>query len=147
MPASVVSASEPVKIKKSAQGVPVLDASEKVQDPTKVLPETETIVSEVVSPVLSEQPKLSVQSVRFRKAPTGGAVLIEGVLKNASSKILTVPEKIYARAYGKEGKMLFEKEIYLPSGDLYPEMEQAFFGTYTSMKEEEIQWVDVVLEK
>ena len=88
---------------------------------------------------------ISVQSVRFRKTPTG-AVLIEGTLKNVSSEVLPVPEKIYALGYGKDGSKLFEKEIYLPTGTLYPNMEQAFFGTYTSMNRE-VQWVDVILNK
>ncbi|MGN0919486.1 MAG: zinc-ribbon domain-containing protein [Alphaproteobacteria bacterium] len=91
-------------------------------------------------------PKLSVQSVRFRKTPTGEAVLIEGVLKNTTSEKLPVPEKIYALAYDTKGALAFEKEIYLPAGILYPDMEQPFFGTYTPALGD-IQWVDVVLEK
>ena len=88
---------------------------------------------------------LSVHSVRFRQAPTG-AVLIEGVLKNISSEDVFVPEKMNALGYGKDGSLVFKKQIYLPSGVLHPGMEQAFFGTHMS-EEREIQWVDVVLQK
>ena len=89
---------------------------------------------------------LSVQSVRFRKTPTGDAVLIEGILKNTTSEAFPVPEKIYAVGYDVTGSAAFEKEIYLPKGTLYPDMEQPFFGTYAPVAEE-IQWVDVVLQK
>ena len=106
-------------------------------DEEKVEPQTE-------NPSYSSQ--LSVQSVRFRKTPTGDAVLIEGVLKNTTAETIPVPEKIYALAYDTQGALAFEKEIYLPSGVLYPDMEQPFFGTYTPAGEE-IQWIDVVLKK
>ena len=98
---------------------------------------------EPVSSVSSAVPV--VQAVRFRKTPTG-AVLIEGTLKNTTSETVSVPEKVYALAYGEDGALLFEKEIYLPAGILYPGMEQAFFGTYASV-EKGVQWVDVVLQK
>ena len=88
----------------------------------------------------------SVQSVRFRKKPTGDAFLIEGVLKNISSEILNTPEKVYVLGYNKEGHLVFEKEVYLPARLLQPDMEQAFFSTYGPAKEE-VQWIDVVLEK
>ena len=89
--------------------------------------------------------ELSVQSVRFRKT-TENAILIEGILKNLSSESIALPERVYAMAYGADGKLLFEKEIYLPAGVLAPGMEQAFFGTYTPMIGG-VQWVDVVLTK
>ena len=100
----------------------------------------EAPMPEVNTPVLP-----TVQSVRFRKTPTN-AVLIEGSLKNTSSETVAVPEKVYALAYGEDGTLLFEKEIHLPAGVLYPDMEQAFFGTYAS-EEKGVQWVDVVLTK
>lgn len=115
-----------------------------------VAPTIPLFVAEENTPVSAEEPsplpKLSVQSVHFRKTPTGDAVLIEGVLKNTTSETISVPEKVYALAYDTKGSLVFEKEIYLPNGVLYPDMEQPFFGTYTPVKEE-IQWVDVVLEK
>ena len=95
---------------------------------------------------LSTEENFSVQSVRFRKTPTGDALLIEGALKNVSAESMVLPEKIYALGYGADGKVLFEKEIHLASGILYPNMEQSFFGTYP-LKGEEVQWVEVVLEK
>ncbi len=109
------------------------------------------VAEEVAQPSSEEQaflpnPQPTVQSVHFRKTPTGDAVLIEGVLKNTTSETISVPEKVYALAYDTKGSLVFEKEIYLPNGVLYPDMEQPFFGTYTPVKEE-IQWVDVVLEK
>ena len=84
--------------------------------------------------------------MHFRKTPTGEALLIEGVLKNTTLETIPVPEKIYALAYDTKGALAFTKEIYLSAGVLYPDMEQPFYGTYTPVKEE-IQWVDVVLEK
>ena len=91
-------------------------------------------------------PNISIQSVRFRKASEGGAILIEGTLKNNSTEDVLIPPKLYALGYGTEGRVLFEKEIYLPAGLLRPDAEQSFFGTYAPVVEE-IQWVDVVLEK
>lgn len=88
---------------------------------------------------------LSVGAVRFRKKQTGDAFLIEGVLKNTTQEIAELPEKVYALAYGSEGTVLFEKEIYLPKGVVQPGMEQAFFGTYTPIIEG-VQWVDVILK-
>ena len=118
-----------------------------VSQPTISIP---LFVDETLSNLPQEAPpaslKPSVQSVRFRKTPTGEAVLIEGVLKNTTSETLPVPEKIYALAYDTKGSLAFEKEIYLPTGVLPPDAEQPFFGTYTPAVEE-IQWVDVVLEK
>ncbi len=102
-------------------------------------------VTEEIHPIQTQQMP-SVQSVRFRKTPTGDAILIEGTLKNKTQEVVSVPEKIYALAYNTKGALAFEKEIYLPSGVLYPDMEQPFFGTYVPV-EEEIQWVDVVLKK
>ncbi len=106
--------------------------------------ELPAVTEKILPPVVQQMP--SVQSVRFRKTPTGDAVLIEGNLKNTTQEVLSVPEKIYALAYNTKGDLAFEKEIYLPSGVLYPDMEQPFFGTYAPITEE-IQWVDVVLKK
>ena len=89
---------------------------------------------------------LSIQSVRFRKTTTNGAILIEGILKNTSPEPVVLPEKIYALAYGTDGTILFEKEIYLSAGVLPSGAEQAFFGTHTPLVEG-VQWIDVVLEK
>lgn len=105
-----------------------------------------TTIPDEPAPIPTAQSALSVQSVRFRKTPTGDAVLIEGVLKNTTSETLPVPEKIYALGYDTSGAQAFEKEIYLPNGILYPNMEQPFFGTYTPATKE-IQWVDVILQK
>ena len=135
--------------------VPVMPVARRIEMPKpSVVPPfpepkiIEPIATEPEPAVVPEVPqnRLTVQSVRFRKTPTAEAVLIEGVVKNETPETLPVPEKIYALAYDSKGERLFEKEIYLPSGLLYPDMEQPFFGTYTPATEE-IQWVDVVLEK
>ena len=99
-------------------------------------------------PQLQSQLLPTIQSVRFRIASSsaGDSVLIEGALKNTSDQTLPLPEKVYAMAYGTDGTILFEKEIYLPNAVINPGEEQSFFGTYApAMKG--IQWVDVVLEK
>ena len=88
----------------------------------------------------------SIQSVRFHKHPTEDALLIEGVLKNISEESLPVPSSVYALGYGTDGQVLFKKEIYLSPGILHPGTEHPFFGTYSS-KTQEVQWVDIVLEK
>jgi len=131
--------SVPVRVHKRPAAKPVLTD-------TPVIPvfADEEVEPQTENPLPSSQ--LSVQSVRFRKTPTGEAVLIEGVLKNTTTETIPVPEKIYALAYDTQGALAFEKEIYLPSGVLYPDMEQPFFGTYAPAGEE-IQWIDVVLKK
>ena len=142
----------PVRLPKSKEKIPpVIEEQNDIIIPLQIneevrVPNVGPTQTEKEPVVPKELAKLSVQAVRFRKTPTGNAVLIEGSLKNNTSETLPVPEKIYALAYNKKGSLLFEKEIYLPSGALYPDMEQPFFGTYTTA-EEDIQWVDVVLEK
>ena len=99
----------------------------------------------VVPDVHENKTPLSVRAVRFRKTQTGDAFLLEGVLKNITQNAVNLPEKVHAIAYGTEGTVLFEKDIYLSKGVIQPGMEQAFFGTYSPIIEG-VQWVDVVLK-
>ena len=100
----------------------------------------------VVSPVLEDV--LVIQNSRFRvtSQSDNAAILIEGVLYNSSDQDVSLPEKLYATAYGEEGKVLFKKEIYLPQGILNAHQEQAFFGTYTPAQGR-VQWIDVSLKQ
>ena len=88
-------------------------------------------------------PLPQIQSVRFEKRndpqPT---IRIEGVLKNAGTMPIRLPEKVRAIAYNLEGAILFEKEIYLTDLILPAGEERLFFGSYQPAPEG-VQWVDV----
>ncbi len=147
---------EVVKVEKetvdTSSDIPLTFESEPQPQTTPLEPavlesvDSEPVISEpLFSDAHENQGALSVGSVRFRKAETGDAFLLEGVLKNTTQEAIELPEKVRAVAYGSEGTVLFEKEIYLPKGTVQPGMEQAFFGTYAPIKEG-VQWVDVVLK-
>ena len=148
---NVLSKTRPIRHQRKQKAAPIQSKSPVVTPDIPLSLEEEDIMASTTipdepAPIPTAQSALSIQSVRFRKTPTGDAVLIEGVLKNITSETLPVPEKIYALGYDTSGSLAFEKEIYLPSGILYPDMEQPFFGTYTPATKE-IQWVDVILQK
>ena len=110
-------------------------------------PEVKSIEAETMPSVPSpERDSLVIQNSRFRVTSQAdiSAVLIEGILYNSSDQDIPLPEKLYATAYEKEGRILFKKEIYLPQGMLKAHQEQAFFGTYTSAPGR-VQWIDVSL--
>ena len=137
---------EPVKVEDNEA-----DTSSDIPLTFEPEPVAESVSSEPVvpEPAVSDNPEnknaFSVGAVRFRKAETEDALLLEGVLTNTTQEALELPEKVLAVAYGTEGTILFEKEIYLPKGVIQPGMEQAFFGTYAPIKEG-VQWIDVVLK-
>ena len=107
--------------------------------PKKVEPVKTEYVEETPEIVLLPQ----IQSVRFEKRldpePT---IRIEGVLKNNTASIMKLPEKVRAVAYSAEGRILFEKEIFLTDSVLPSGLELPFFGSYQPAPEG-VQWVDV----
>lgn len=84
-----------------------------------------------------------IQSVRFEtRQDVDLEVRIEGMLKNPTSQQIILPEKVRAFAYDAQGKVLFEKEIYLTDKVLPAGETLSFFGTYQPAPEG-VQWVDV----
>ena len=94
---------------------------------------------EMASVVLLPQ----IQSVRFeRRMDPVPTIRIGGILKNNEKQALKLPPKVRAIAYGVDGAVLFEKEIFLTDSVLPAEAERPFFGSYQPAPEG-VQWVDV----
>ncbi|MBQ4471637.1 MAG: zinc-ribbon domain-containing protein [Alphaproteobacteria bacterium] len=85
----------------------------------------------------------SIQSVRFEiRMLSEPTISIEGVLKNETPDAMFLPEKVRAVAYDAQGKVLFEKDIYLTDRILAAGESKPFFGSYAPAPDR-VQWVDV----
>ena len=130
---------------------PALAPQNKIQRPN------ENVDSKPVAPVAEkvntvrayteETPQIvllpQIQSVRFeQRQDVDLEIRIEGVLKNQTNQPMRLPEKVRAIAYDAQGKVMFEKEIYLTDKVLSAGDELSFFGTYQPAPEG-VQWVDV----
>jgi len=106
------------------------------QNTIKTVDSYEEVVPQVVS----------LPQIRFvhfeRRQDEVPEIRIEGILENATTSDMQLPEKVRAVAYDRAGRVLFEKEIYLTDRILSAGKTLAFFGTYQPAPEE-VQWVDV----
>ncbi len=114
----------PIPVPSIIKTEPVLESNQSIDEPKpQVLPE--------------------IHSVRFEMQPASEeTVRIEGVLKNQTAQDITLPRTVHAVAYGADGKVLFEKEIYLSDKVLPAGEERNFFGSYAPVQAS-IQWVEV----
>lgn len=84
-----------------------------------------------------------IQSVRFEKKQGEDLeISIEGILKNPTTQRMKLPKKVRAFAYDTQGKVLFEKDIYLTDTSLKAGETLPFFGTYQPAPQD-VQWIDV----
>ena len=79
-------------------------------------------------------------SVRFRHEAAD--LLIDGIIHNNTNSYQPMPISVYAVAYDDLGKILFQKEIFLPKENIQPYGQKAFFGTY-SPAPDGVQWIEV----
>ena len=99
----------------------------------------DTYIEETPQTVMLPQ----IQSVRFEQRDGADLeIRIEGILKNSTDRDMMLPEKVRAIAYDSQGKILFEKEIYLTDKVLLAGRTLPFFGTYQPAPNG-VQWVDV----
>jgi len=108
------------------------------EEQRQVIPAVEQNIDSSAPQVLPE-----IHSVRFElRSGVEATVRIEGVLKNSTAKDILLPKTVHAVAYNTDGKVLFEKDIYLSDKVLPAGEERNFFGSYSPVQGS-IQWVEV----